>query len=59
MTIDAVIRRLENRAAAARHMALAYELRGDDDQSAACDDAAVWFEDQASDLAVEFLKDVS
>lgn len=50
MTLDAVIRHLENLATAARHMALAHELRGNDEQSAACDDAAEWFDHQIADL---------
>lgn len=51
MTLDAVIRRLRNRAAAARHMAAAHALDGDAAASAASADAADWFDQQATDLA--------
>lgn len=50
MTLDAVIRRLENRAAAARHMANAHDLDGNDTAAAEYDAAAEWFDQQITDL---------
>jgi hypothetical protein len=51
MTLTAVIRHLENRARAARHMAAAHELNENPAAAAASAAAAVWFDEQATDLA--------
>lgn len=51
MTLDAVIRHLTNRAAAARHMAAAHHLDGNTTASNASAQAADWFTQQATDLA--------
>lgn len=54
MTLDAVIRRLTNRAAAARHIAAAHQLDGNTAAAAESTAAADWFDQQATDLTTSF-----